>query len=168
MALVACLLGSGASGRTAVPGTSGRTAVPGASGRTAVPGASGRTTVPGTSGRTAVPGASGRTWPDQWQDPSFWWPVLSPAGFFFLPKCASHDFWTCILSDLARFGKICVRFGQDFVRCCQIAGRQGGKGVERVLLACCLKGVGFWIAPLLACFFGGVLEGVPPQSHFAC
>ena len=61
-----------------------------------------------------------------------------------------------------------VKFVSDFVRFCQIAGRQGGKGVERVLLACCLKGVGFWIAPLLACFFGGVLEGVPPQSHFAC
>ena len=88
-----------------------------------------------------------------------------------------------IWPDLVKFVSNFGRFGQDVTQLPQgdvlwqlgkdekdgtLAGRQGVKGVERVLLACCLKGVGFWIAPLLACFFGGVLEGVPPQSHFAC
>ena len=68
---------------------------------------------------------------------------------------------------LWQLGNVLWQLGKD-EKGGTLAGRQGGKGVERVLLACCLKGVGFWIAPLLACFFGGVVEGGPPQSHFAC
>ena len=80
-----------------------------------MPGTSGRTAVPGTSGRTAVPGASGRTWPDQWQDPSFWWPVLSPAGFFFCQNVRLRIVGPAfgqILSDFVKFVSDFARFGQ--------------------------------------------------------
>ena len=44
---------------------------------------------------------------------------------------------------LWQLGNVLWQLGKD-EKGGTLAGRQGGKGVERVLLACCLKGVGFW------------------------